>query len=166
MWYELEKTEEGIGKFLDWIGGFHDFRIERISLDRKEGTAEVFLLYDTFRDGVLLRFSGTKNAHISCRRGYEEGFIYSGTILRVPPSSILFIDDDDYRENDPEDFEDLLRSSTWVEAESLVFAITDGDGVPSDTPPEHLHSLLPGADPDRREVFAFKRYNGPLSVYP
>lgn len=81
IWYKVEKTEQGIKDFLDCNWGFHDFRIERVEYVAGNDMIEIFLRYDTGKEGVRLRFTGLSGVHIYVNLDYEADWLYDTTLL-------------------------------------------------------------------------------------
>lgn len=75
IWYELEKSPGGIRDFLESNWHFHDFRLENIEYTAGKDMVEVFLVYDTGEEGVLLRFAWIHDLHIQTGRDYAADWI-------------------------------------------------------------------------------------------
>lgn len=71
IWYEVERTKKGIENFLECNWEFHDFRVEKIMYVPGKDMVEIFLKYDTGREGVLLRFAWIKDMHINTQCDFD-----------------------------------------------------------------------------------------------
>lgn len=130
IWYEVEKSEAGIRTFLDWNEGFHDFRPERVEYVPGKDMVEIFLNYDTGKEGVLLRFSRIHGIHINTKRDYEAEWIFGSAALLLEDSKIIWLDEDVWGEENRAHLDELKQYTTWVEAERIFWAVTDADGTP------------------------------------
>ena len=137
VWYEVEKTEDGIANFLDSNWGFHDFRIETVSYDATNNAAEVFLKYDNGIEGVLIRFIGVSNVHINGIINDFDDWL-QGTAMRVQKNGrFLCVTSDGYFP----DSESSLNEFTWVESDRVIWAITDADGKPVEMPQDRIDQV-------------------------
>lgn len=137
IWYNVNATEQGIADFLDCNWGFHDFRIERITYIPKSEMCEIFLKYDTGKEGVILRFSKLRDMFIHIDEDYECDWIFGSTLLLRKNGAMRWIATDDF----PPEKLVPCTFATWVEADQLIWAITDGDGQTIEMPSERLHQV-------------------------
>lgn len=144
IWYELEKSPDGIRDFLESNWHFHDFRLESIEYTAGKDMVEVFLMYDTGEEGVLLRFAWIHDLHIQTGRDYAADWISGSTLIQLEGGSIMWVERGDFDAEDAKQFEAVRRSDTWVEADKLFWAITDGKGnlvkMPQDRIDQTWHS--------------------------
>lgn len=105
VWYEVEKSEAGINDFLDCNWGFHDFRPELVSYVPGKDMVEIFLKYDTMREGVRLRFAWIHDMHINTQRDYDAEWIYDSTLIRLENNAFIWLDE----EGDKNDIDDLKK---------------------------------------------------------
>lgn len=138
IWYELEKSPDGIRNFLESNWRFHDFRLESIEYTAGKDMVEVLLMYDTGEEGVLLRFAWIHDLHIQTGRDYEADWISESTLIQLEDGSVMWVERGDFDVEDASQFEAVRRSDTWVEAERLFWAITDGEGNLVDMPQDRI----------------------------
>lgn len=138
IWYELEKSPGGIRDFLESNWHFHDFRLESIEYTAGKDMVEVFLMYDTGEEGVLLRFAWIHDLHIQTGRDYAADWISGSALIQLEDESILWLDCDDFDVGNASQLEEVKRYDTWVEAERLFWAITDGEGNLVDMPQDRI----------------------------
>lgn len=138
VWYEVEKTKEGLVSFLDCNRSFHDFRPERVLYVPGKDMVEIFLKYDTMQEGVLLRFTGINGVHINTNRDYDAEWLNGSVIMCLDNDSLIWLDDDDRGENSREYLEDLKQITTWVESKRLLWAVTDACGNPVEMPDDRI----------------------------
>lgn len=138
IWFELDKTPDGIRSFLESNWHFHDFRLESIEYTPGKDMVEVFLKYDTGEEGVLLRFAWIRDMHIRTHGDYAAAWISGSTLIQLDNESIMWLDCDDFDVGDASQFEAVKRYDTWVEAERLFWAITDGEGNLVDMPQNRI----------------------------
>ena len=152
IWYKVNATEQGITDFLDCNWGFHDFRIERVSFIPRSDTCEVFLKYDTGKEGVLLRFSKLHDMFIRVDEDYLDAWLFDTTLLLRENGAMRWIAADDVTEDELES----CTFATWVEADQLIWAVTDGDGQPIEMPSDRLHQIWNVFDKRVEKHFQFE----------
>ena len=81
VWYQVEKTEEGLQQFLESNCEFHDYRIERVDYHAAEDYTDVYLAYDTGTEGVLIRFLGMIRLTIPLGRLYAGAWLSGTTVF-------------------------------------------------------------------------------------
>ena len=154
VWYEAEKTKEGLASFLDCNWSFHDFRLEHVLYVPGKDMVEIFLKYDTGQEGVLLRFTGINGVHVNTDTDYDAAWLCGSVILCLDNDSLIWLDDDDWGENSLEHLDDLKQTATWVESKRLFWAVTDADGNPVEMPDDRVDQLW--YDNGKTEVMHFK----------
>lgn len=154
IWHKVNATEQGVADFLDCNWGFHDFRIERVSFIPKSDTCEVFLKYDTGKEGVILRFSKLHDLFIRVDEDYLEAWLFGSTLLLQENGAIRWIAADDVTEYELES----CTFATWVEADQLIWAVTDGDGQPIEMPAKRLHRVWNDCGKRVEKHFQFEGY--------
>ena len=159
IWYQVEKTQKGIDDFLDCNWGFHDFRIERVVYISRQDVAEVFLKYDTDVEGVLLRFSGLYGINLNVDVDYEADWLYDTSLLLRANNNLLWVATDNVLETD-KDFQDVLKCITWVEASQLIWAVTNGNGIPVEMPASRLNQVWNSYGKETKRHFAFCECDG------
>lgn len=139
-WYELKKQEKEINDFLDCYCAFHDFRLERISYIPGTDTVEVFLKYDSGREGVLLQFTGIYGVGIHVVLDYEADWIYGSELFLRENRWLWIVDDTEICEN-AEQAEACKPDTTWVEGAHLFWTATDGNGTPTEISEERMREI-------------------------
>lgn len=135
IWYEVEKTEDGINNFLDCNWGFHDFRAERIEYVPEMDMVEIYLKYDTRKEGVLLRFAWIKDMHINTQHDYDADWIYNSCLFITEKGTLIWVDEDITEL----EFGEVKHFATWVEAERMFWAVTDEEGNLVEMPEERIN---------------------------
>ena len=135
IWYEIEKNEKSIEDFLDCNWGFHDFREQSIRYVPGMDMVEIFLQYDTRKEGVLLRFAWIHDLHINTQKDYDADWIYNSMLKIVDKTLFLWMDEED------DDIDEMKKFATWVEAERIFWAVTDGDGNPVEMPLDRIEQI-------------------------
>lgn len=155
VWYEVEKTEDGINNFMECNWEFHDFRAERIEYVPGMDMVEIFLKYDTGREGVLLRFAWIKDMHVNTQHDYDAEWIVGSSLL-MKNNTLIWLDD----ETSEEDIEETKCYATWVEAERLFWAVTDEEGNPIEMPTERMNQKWNTNGRIEEKHFDLKRFSG------
>jgi hypothetical protein len=100
IWYEVEKTENGIYNFMECNSCFHDFKIVRADYDpENDHTLELFLLYDELEGSIILRFIDVHNMHINmdCSLGWPDD-IWESVLIILENSHFLWSENYQYKE--------------------------------------------------------------------
>lgn len=159
IWYEVEKSQKGIEQFLDSNWGFHDFRLERVEYTPGKDCLEIFLKYDTGEEGVLLRFTWIHDFHICAERDYEVDWIY-GCAVTQHDDTLLWVDDDNWGKDSKKHIEEMKKYASWVEAERIFWAITDGDGNPVEMPANRIDQIWNVYDKRIEKHFELHAFQG------
>ena len=141
VWYQVEKTEEGLQQFLESNCEFHDYRIERVDYHAAEDYTDVYLAYDTGTEGVLIRFLGMIRLTIPLGRLYAGAWLSGTTVFVSERNSIVWIPEEDC--DDPgteEECERIMLHYGWIEAEEICWAVTDAEGNPVEMPADRMSS--------------------------
>lgn len=141
IWYEVEKTEKGLDDFLESNWAFHDFRPERVEYVPSKDMVEIFLRYDTRKEGVLLRFAWIHSMGVNTKRDYEAEWLNGSVALLLDNHTIIWLDDDDWGKESKNHLDEIKSYTTWVEAERVFWAITDGDGNPVEMPSDRIDQI-------------------------
>lgn len=155
IWYQIEKTEKGINDFLDCHWGFHNFRIERVAFIPSRDAVEIFLKYDTGTEGVLLQFSNLRGINVNVDIDYEADWLYGASLILRDTNTLLWVAADDVTEAN-EYYQDVLKGLTWVEADRLVWAVTDENGAPVELPYDRLHQIWNSNGTEIAKDFGFQ----------
>lgn len=137
VWYEVERTKEGIYNFMECNMRFHDFAISRVSYDPDENMAEIFLKYDELKDSVILRFLNVHSmsvaVNVDCR--YICDISTMSALFLLENGDFLWIEDDGtWGEKAFDHIEELKEDSSWIQAERIIWAMTDEHGQPTELP--------------------------------
>jgi len=137
IWYEVEKTENGIYNFMECNSCFHDFKIVRSDYDpENDHTLELFLLYDELEGSVILRFIDVHNMHINmdCSLGWPDD-IWESVLIILENSHFLWSENYQYKEESAKHVDKLKECDySWVECERIIWSMTDKDGNPAELP--------------------------------
>ena len=143
VWYQVEKTEEGLQQFLESNCEFHDYRIERVDYHAAEDYTDVYLAYDTGTEGVLIRFLGMIRLTIPLGRLYAGAWLSGTTVFVSERNSIVWIPEEDC--DDPgteEERERIMLHYSWIEAEEICWAVTDAEGSPVEMPADRIDKSI------------------------
>lgn len=166
VWYEVEKTEKGIDNFLNCNWKFHDFRPERVEYIPGKDLVEIFLKYDTMTEGVLLRFVRVHDVHINTQRDYDAEWLQGSVALLLEDDSIIWLDDDSWRDKSREHLEEIKEYTTWVKAERIIWAVTDADGNPVEMPPDRIDQVWSVYGRTEEKHFELKEFEGDWDGFP
>lgn len=160
IWYEVEHTDEGMRDFLDCNWGFHDFFIERFEYSKASNTVEIFLKYDELDGSVILRFLGVRSFREAEMKDKWDKEILGSVLVDLGDGVLIWVDDDSYGENSREHLDEIKEDSTWVEAEKIVWAVTDENGDPAEMPDDKLHQIWRIWGKREERNFSFKAFEG------
>ena len=82
VWYEVEKSEDGIINFMECNWYFHDFLIGQASYFPAKQMVELLMEYDTPNDNIILRFLKIKDFHFQTFDNPCDSMIF-GSILKL-----------------------------------------------------------------------------------
>lgn len=156
IWYMVEQSTQGIKDFMECNWSFHDFRIERVSFIPGKDCVELFLLYDTRKDGVLLRFLNPHGMSVNVDIDYEADWLLGASLMKED-DTILWIAADNI-DLDNEYLEDLKKHLTWIQAEKLIWAVSDGNGKPVEMPATRLNQIWNDYGVKIEKHFQFKEF--------
>lgn len=144
IWYEVEKTEHGLLHFHEANWEFHDFRIARITYFPEHNMIDIYLQYDTKKEGRLLRFYDVSAMHIE--PVYLSDYPYSwmeGTLIWLEDDNLVWVDSEFYSVGDPELKKAMETDFNWVKSRRLFWAFTDAAGLPIEMPSDLIeHPFL------------------------
>ena len=158
IWYEVVPDDKEIDTFIKGNWEFHDFRIERIEYIPSKGMAEVFLKYDTNREGRLLKFFEVSGIGINTQRDYRESFIFGCSTIRLEDETLIWLDDDDWGAEEKNHLDEVKTYATWIQSKRIVWAVTDGDGLPVEMPESMKHQVWSIFGKVEQHDFDFKEY--------
>ena len=139
VWYEVLHSGNGIHNFMECNLHFHDFTIERISYNPDSNTAELFLKYDEVEGSVILRFVGVISMNINMQVEFGcMNEIMGSVLLLTEKGHFLWIITDSWGDQSEEHIEELKKSSSWIQAERLIWATTDKNGIPTELPANRI----------------------------
>ena len=143
IWYEVLHSKKDIYNFMECNWDFHDFSIERVTYQPESNTAELFLKYDELDGSVILRFIGvySMNVNIQVECG-GINCIAGSVLLLTKKGEFLWIADDSWGDQSMKHIKELKKDSTWIQAERLIWATTDKDGMPTELPAYKIDQTL------------------------
>ena len=139
VWHKVIRDEEYLKTFMEMNWEFHDCREERITYIAETNSVEIFLKYDTGAEGVLIQFKDVHGFNVRVGKDYEAEWIGGVSCLLLPGNSFLWIVEDELSLDKSEQIEEAKKYCTWVEAESIIWAVTDGEGNPIDMPEDRIN---------------------------
>ena len=139
IWYEVEHSEAGIYNFMECNSHFHDFKIARVSYDPDCYTVELFLLYDELERSIILRFINVQKMYVSMETSFGLMNEIEGSVLLLTENGqFLWITDDIWGDQSKDHIEELKEEASWVQAERIIWAMTDSRGLPSELPADMI----------------------------
>lgn len=157
IWYEVDQSHQGMKDFMECNWSFHDFRIERVSFLPGKGYVELFLMYDTRKEGVLLRFLNPHGMNVDMDNDYEADWLFGASLIKEGNS--LFWIAADCIDGDNEYLEDLKKHMTWVQADALIWAVTDSYGSPVECPSTRMDQIWNVYGEKIEKHFRFKKFD-------
>ncbi len=139
IWYKVEKDKEDFQNFLDCNWAFHDYRIEHVNYSSKEDCVELFLLHDTGKNGAILRFVGLGSFHVIPHHDYRADWLDGSQLFIDEYKYIVWIASDDCDVSTVEAQRQSMSELTFVEANKLHWAFTDGEGNPIEIPEDRMY---------------------------
>lgn len=98
---------------------------------------EIFLRYDTRKEGVRLRFVGLSGVHIYVDLDYEADWLFGTTLLLREDGDLQWFAAEDIIAAKVEN----PTFCTWVKSREMIWAITDGEGQPVAMPVDRLNQV-------------------------
>lgn len=77
---------------------------------------------------ALLRFVWVHDLHVNTQRDYDAEWIYGSELIITDDGNMVWVDVDDWDINIPQNLEKVKKFATYVEAERLMWAVTDAEG--------------------------------------
>ena len=137
IWYEVVKNKEGIKNFLGSNCEFHDYRINRIEYVASKDYCDVYLSYCK-TEGTVIRFVGLFDIHIHGDIDYEADWMFGSELFIQDNGRFIWINDENYGD-DSSHIDDYKSYATWIEADRIFFAVTDGEQNPIEMPIYHIY---------------------------
>ena len=139
IWYEVEHSESGIYNFMECNSRFHDFKIASVNYDPYRYTAELFLLYDELERSIILRFINVQEMHVSMETSFGNLNEIEGSVLLLTETGkFLWITDDIWGDQSKDHIEELKEEASWIQAERIIWAMTDSQGLPTELPADMI----------------------------
>jgi len=139
IWYEVEHSEAGIYNFMECNSHFHEFKIARVSYHPDDYTAELFLLYDELERSIILRFIHVQEMYVSMEGSFGLLNEIEGSVLLLTENEqFLWITDDIWGDQSKEHIKELKKEASWVQAERIIWAMTDSHGFPTELPADMI----------------------------
>lgn len=163
VWYEVERSRTGIENFMECNWCFHDFKIERAVYLPENRSAELFLKYDEPEGSVILRFLNVHAMRVVLDMEY--GFpaeIGGSVLLLLDDGRFLWADNDFWGEKSKAHLEELKAESSWVQAERIVWAVTDSSGKPAEMPADKIDQVWTVWGKTERHHFELSPYQGSM----
>ncbi|MBQ8163525.1 MAG: hypothetical protein IJZ93_04070 [Clostridia bacterium] len=161
IWYEVEHSKTGIYNFMECNWHFHDFEIERISYLPDENSVELFLKYDELKGSVILRFINVYSMNVMFKVEYGSLDNIMGSVLLLTQNGqFLWIDNDSWGDKSKHHIEELKKESSWVQAENIIWAVTDEYGNPTEMPANKIDQVWQIYGKIEHHHFDLKPYNG------
>lgn len=132
IWYEVEKSEYGIRQFMECNWDFHDFSIAGVS--SYPGEIDLFLKYDSLKGSVLLRFLNVLDFQIVPPED-DSSSVLGGATLILKDNKLVWLADDSYT---ADQIKEVQKYATWIEADQIIWAVTDADGNPAEMPDSRI----------------------------
>lgn len=160
IWFEVQKSKEGIENFLNINWEFHDFRLKKIEYIPGKDLVEIFLKYDTKTEGVLLRFAWIHGVGINTKRDYDAEWMNGSVAILRENNSVIWLDDDTWGDESAEHLDELKKYTTWVEAERIFWAVTDAEGNPVEMPENRIRQTWVTYGKEEEKIFEIQEFTG------
>ena len=135
IWYEVEHSKAGIYNFMECNWHFHDFKIERVCYLSDENITELFLKYDELENSIILKFMNVQAMNIAVKVNFGCADEIMGSVLLLTENKqFLWIDNDSWGDKSEQHIEELKKDSSWIQAENIIWAVTDKHGNPTEMP--------------------------------
>lgn len=156
IWYEVEKNKQGIDNFLECNWSFHDFTIDRLEYYRKDNLVELFLKYDDFKDSVILRFIGIQGMNIVIPDGDYDAYLTGSTLVLSNDNSFTWL----AAEVGADEIEITKKYTTWLQANMIIWAVTDENGDPTELPHSKIDQIWHVYGKTEEHHFSLKKFTG------
>ncbi len=156
VWYEVEKSQDGIYNFLECNWCFHDFCIDKIEYHRTKKIIELFMKYDELKGSVMLRFINVHAIGIVVPDDDYDAWLMGSTLVVSENNNFTWIAD----ECSPDEINDAKKYATWLEAERLLWAVTDENGKPAEMPDDKIDQDWVVFGKAEHHHFTLKEYTG------
>ena len=142
IWYEVEHSKAGIYNFMECNYCFHDFKTERIHYSPEDNSAELFLKYDELKGSIILRFLDIHSMRVTIEAdyGYQEE-LQGSVLLLLDDGQFLWIGSDTWGEQSNTHIDELKKEYSWVQAEKIIWAVTDNHGLPTEMPTDKIDQV-------------------------
>ena len=135
IWYEVEHSKTSICNFMECNWHFHDFKIERVCYLSDENITELFLKYDELENSIILKFINVQAMNIAVKVDFGCADEIMGSVLLLTENKqFLWIDNDSWGDKSEHHIEELKKDSSWIQAENIIWAVTDKYGNPTEMP--------------------------------
>lgn len=156
-WYEIVKDKKYIDDFMYYVRGLHDCRVVNVNCSYEKQFTDIFIQYDSEKEGIVLRFLGVKRVHLNVTDDFPAYWLYDTDILISDDNTLIWFDDGECGD----EFDELKDYMTWAEADKILFAFTDGKGNIQDIPEDRIDALFERwndmvHEDDERTVKTFK----------
>ena len=159
IWYEVEKNESGIHNFMEGNWCFHDFRIEKIEYIQKTNVVSILLIYDDEKHGVILKFVNVSRLGIRVCDDYMTDYL-SACKCVIKDKHFFWYDDEDLT---LDNIDEITQYCNWVECERIIWAVTDGSGMPIEMPDDRIDQVWNVWGKTEYHHFDFPEYKGPVT---
>lgn len=156
IWYEVEKSEQGIYNFLECNWCFHDFTIDRIEYYRKNNIVELFMKYDELKGSVILRFIGVHALNIALPDDDYDAWLMGSTLILSDDNTFTWI----AAGISHDELESAKKYATWLRSDAILWAVTDETGKPSELPSSKINQTWHIFGKIEEHCFKLKEYNG------
>lgn len=162
VWFELEKSEDGIKNFLGCNWGFHDFRFERFTYVVEKDRVDILLKHDTDKQGRLLRFVDLGDMHTFVKQYYLSDWISSSGCFLTDDNFVIWIENSDYSNGADckKHFSEIQDYAFWVKSKYLFWAITNKDGDPIEAPDDYADQTFEVYGKKESHHFDLKPFDG------
>ncbi len=141
VWYEVEKSVNGMRDFMECNWRFHDFKIQSAVYDPEKRNAELFLKYDMNKGSVFLRFIGVHSMRLSVEAEYGYQTEIEESVLFLQNGRFLWVDGTDCPEEIEFVIDNIKKYNSFVETERIVWAVCDETGTPAEMPLEKIDQV-------------------------
>lgn len=116
--------------------------------------------YDELEGSVMLRFIGVHEVNIVIPEDDYDTELMGSTLILSDDNTFTWIDSDD----SPDEIEEMKQYCTWIQADRILWAVTDENGSPAELPSDKIDQTWWVWGKTEYKHFSLKEYSGDQSL--